>query len=126
MTDLIRFHKAKKRGGNALLIDLANCGDTDAADGGVQQLVEIVVDGSPTASQFASLDEAIACVHVALARLSVTHRKAIEFRYLMGLSIDEVALRLDCTVPASRGLCYRAILKLRELVGSYSQFFSKV
>ncbi|WP_422928188.1 sigma-70 family RNA polymerase sigma factor [Singulisphaera sp. PoT] len=52
----------------------------------------------------------------ALARLSDDQRQAVELHYLKGLSVAEVAEWVGRSRPATAGLLYRGLKRLRELL----------
>jgi RNA polymerase sigma-70 factor (ECF subfamily) len=59
--------------------------------------------------------EAAELVHVALDRLPSNYARAMEWRYLEGLSVAEVARRLDSSYKATESLLSRAREAFREI-----------
>lgn len=55
-------------------------------------------------------------IHHALAHLDPPQREVVMLRFLDGLSLGEVALTLDKTVPAVKSLQYRGLIALRALL----------
>jgi RNA polymerase sigma-70 factor (ECF subfamily) len=55
-------------------------------------------------------------VHQALAWLDPSQRDVVTLRFLSGLSLEEVALALDKSVPAVKSLQYRGLVSLRALL----------
>jgi RNA polymerase sigma-70 factor (ECF subfamily) len=54
-------------------------------------------------------------VHVALDRLPPSYARAVEWRYLEGAAVDEIARRLDSTYKAAESLLSRARTAFREV-----------
>ena len=52
----------------------------------------------------------------ALAGLPEDQRRVVELHYLKGLTVAEVAERIDRTRPAAVGLLFRGLKRLRELL----------
>jgi RNA polymerase sigma-70 factor (ECF subfamily) len=70
----------------------------------------------PTPSQIASRREDAVVLADGLARLPDDYREVLVLYHLEGLSLAEVARRMNRTVPAVKGLRTRAIVKLRALL----------
>lgn len=118
LTDLIRFHRAAKRGGERHRIDR-----TPATDGDVW--LSFVFQNSLTPSQAVAAEEALAALDIALEQLPHDYQAVIRLRYLDGHSWAETATAMQRTEEAVRGLSYRAITKLRQIMGRYSRYFSR-
>jgi RNA polymerase sigma-70 factor (ECF subfamily) len=67
-------------------------------------------------SQCALKNEQTLRLAEALNRLPETQRQAVEWHHLLGLSLSEVAERMESTKPAVAGLLHRGLKKLRELM----------
>lgn len=63
-------------------------------------------------------------VQAALAGLPAEQREVLERYYFQEQSLDEIALDLDRSREAVRGICYRARRNLRTLMGRSSLYFS--
>jgi len=70
-----------------------------------------------TPSRAARSSESERLLRLALAQLGPDQRRAIELRYLHGLSVSDTAARMDRTERAVRSLCVRALIRLREILG---------
>lgn len=57
----------------------------------------------------------------ALVRLPDDQRIALELHHLQGMTVAEVAQKLDRTRPAIAGLLFRGLKRLRELMGEESE-----
>jgi len=68
--------------------------------------------------------EALAILTGRIWRLPEDHRRVIQWRYIQGLPVAEVAERLGRSESAVHMLCHRALKKLKELMGSPSQYLS--
>lgn len=90
------------------------------------QLAERLADGGNTPSQFAAKDEATAAVMSSLARLTEDQREVIRLRFLEGWPVTEVAARMGKTEAAVHALCHRGLKSLREVMGSITQFLTKL
>ena len=67
----------------------------------------------------------MAAQQAALAGLSNEYRKVLGLRFQQGLSLDEVAARMNRSQEAVRSLLYRAQKKLKEAMGRSSLWLSK-
>lgn len=71
-------------------------------------------------------NEALALLSGQMWRLPEDYRKVIQWRFVQGFSVAEVAQRLGRSEPAVHMLCHRALLKLRELLGSPSKYLTRL
>ncbi len=55
-------------------------------------------------------------VREALEQIDISHREVVVLRFLLGMSIAEVAAALEKSVPAVKALQYRGILTLQALL----------
>jgi RNA polymerase sigma-70 factor, ECF subfamily len=80
----------------------------------VAGLSGVLSANDPSASTLAMQGEEILFLAEALEELSEDHRLAIRLRYLEGLPLDQMALRLERSPVATIGLLKRAVRALRE------------
>ena len=59
-------------------------------------------------------------------RLSEEYRRVVQWRFVQGLPVAQVARRLGKSEPAVHMLCHRTLKKLRELMGSPSKYLSRL
>lgn len=105
-----RGFQAAKRKGEVRVADLGR-------NASLVGLFEAVRAPGARPSMAAGFGEEVAMLERALARLSEDHRTVIELRYLRQLNVAETAARMEKTERAVRGLCVRALIRLRELLG---------
>ncbi len=120
LVDVIRAHKAAKRGGGRRPADVP----ARAESSSVLDLLALVNVDEHTPSRSAARHEAGSAIHVALAGLRDDYRQAICLRYLEGLPVADVAARMDRTPRAVHMLCHRGLQRLRESLGRASDFLS--
>lgn len=111
--DLTRMARAAKRGGGRSRI---------SADDKLLQLLEQLAVYSRTPSRSAAAHEFMAVFDACLARLSDDHQRAIRFRFIDGLSVDEAATKMGRTKGAFHMLCNRGLKALRTELQSASRF----
>jgi RNA polymerase sigma-70 factor (ECF subfamily) len=110
LADEIRKLSAQKR-------DIRMERSLDAGlDGSMQRLGQLLPADSSSPSRRAHKNEQLLALAQALNRLPETQRQAVELHHLLGLSLSEVAERLQSTKPAVAGLLHRGLKKLRELL----------
>ena len=119
--DVVRAHRAAKRGGGLRLEHGVGGTHTNS----VASLIELLAVHDRTPSRSVTGHEAQKAVLNAMQSLYPEYRQAIELRYLMGLSPAEVAQRMGRTEHAVHNLCNRAMTALREAVGDLSRFISR-
>ena len=61
-----------------------------------------------------------------LARLSEDQRAVVQLRFLEDVPVAEIARRLGKTETAVYMLCHRGLKSLRELLGSLTQYLTKL
>ncbi len=88
-------------------------------------LVPKLVADSSTPSTKAARHEAVAILVAQMWRLPQDYRQVIQWRFVQGLSVAEVAQRLSRSEPAVHMLCHRALNKLRGLMGTPSKYLSQ-
>ncbi|HOA72022.1 MAG TPA: sigma-70 family RNA polymerase sigma factor [Phycisphaerae bacterium] len=119
------------------LIDIQRAATADkrdvrrqAAAWGVQSgtyvnLLDRVSSPMATPSRGAAHSEAVAVLMVRLLQLPEDYRQVIHWRLIDGLSVAEVAKRLDRSEAAVHMLCHRALKQLRELMGAASNYLTQ-
>lgn len=85
-------------------------------------LIENLPGGSHGPGTKAAKEELRRAFHIALAQLPTDYQQVIKLRYLQELPQREVALRLDRSEDAVRGLCNRARTALRQRMDRLSVF----
>jgi len=116
LRDAIRGLEAKKNPPLRLKLD-AYGGDSAIA------LFDVLTAGTGTASQVVRKNERAERVHSALRLLPADYARTIQLYDLEGRPVEEVAAALERSVGAVYMLRMRAHDRLRELLGSGSQFF---
>lgn len=116
LRNIIKAQRTLKRGG----------GQT-AATGGMMEssvvsLLDLMAAPVNTPSQSAATHEAVDAVRLALEQLPEDYRQAVQFIYLEGNSAATVAAKMGRTERAVHNLCYKAKERLRNVMGSRSQF----
>ena len=120
MIDAVRMHKAAKCGGGK-----SPAGSGEGRTSSVAALIDLVTANEQTPSRAARVDEAAAAIQVALASLSPEYKRALQLRYLEGLSVSEVSARMGRTESAIHKLCSRALQDLRDAMGEASRYVSR-
>lgn len=87
-------------------------------------LVERAISPERTPSEGVAQNEVLALLLGQMWRLPPEYRHVIQWRFIQGVSVTEVARRLDRSEPAVHMLCHRALKKLRELLGSPSKYLN--
>lgn len=118
LRDAQKRHGAAKRGGGA------NKAHTpDYADSMVQLLEMVAVD-EHTPSRSVARREGVGAAQIALAGLKDDYRRAIEMRYIQGLTVAQTAAKLDRTERAVHMLCHRGLKRLKAAMGRSADFLS--
>ncbi len=118
--DRIKAARRKKRGGSRHRIR-KKPGALSASAG---TLLDVVAQDKHTPSRSVARREGQRAVRIALAGLRKDYRKALELRYLEGLPVQTIAKRMDRTERSVHMLCNRGLKRLREAMGSASDFIS--
>jgi RNA polymerase sigma-70 factor (ECF subfamily) len=88
-----------------------------------------ILDGesSPMSSpsRVAARSEATAILMVRMLQLPEDYRQVLRWRLMDGLSVAEVAKRLDRSEAAVHMLCHRALKQLRELMGAPGDYLTQ-
>ena len=82
--------------------------------------------GDTTPSVRLGRGEAVAAMMTSLARLSDDQRVVVQLRFLEDVPVAEIARRLGKTETAVYMLCHRGLKSLRELLGSLTQYLTKL
>lgn len=77
-----------------------------------------------TPSELVRNEENRQILALCIGKLSEQHREILEYRYFNKLNFADIAIRLDCTEPAARGLHRNALQAIRRALGDVSRFFS--
>jgi RNA polymerase sigma-70 factor (ECF subfamily) len=91
----------------------------------VVNLLDRVSSPMATPSKGAARSEAVAVLMARMQRLPEDYRRVIHWRLIQGLSVEEVAKRLDRSEAAVHMLCHRALKQLRDLMGQESDYLTK-
>jgi RNA polymerase sigma-70 factor, ECF subfamily len=76
------------------------------------------LSGSVTSpSMAADLHDRVRLLEKALDQLNDAQREAIQLRYLSHLNVTETASKMGRSERAVRGLCVRALIRMREILG---------
>lgn len=116
----IRHKRAIKRGGGrqAAMIDPGS--PSQAA----LNLLDIVAVHESTPSRSAARREALRALDIAFNGINDDYRRVIQLRFIEGLTVEQTAKQMSRTRRAVEMLCHRALRRLRDDMGSASQFLS--
>ena len=110
LADEIRRLSAQKR-------DIRIEQSLDASlDQSLTRLGNLLPANQSSPSQHAHKNEQLLRLAEAVNQLPEAQRQAVELHHLLGLTLSEVAERLESTKPAVAGLLHRGLKKLRELL----------
>ncbi|MBI5866175.1 MAG: sigma-70 family RNA polymerase sigma factor [Planctomycetes bacterium] len=119
LTDAIRASGAAKRqAGKRLAAPVGGEATSRVA------LLGILAVHEHTPSRSLARREGVEHVQAGLGRLEGDYREALRLRYIMGLSVADVAQRMDRTEGAVKMLCNRGLRQLGERLGDLSRFVS--
>jgi RNA polymerase sigma factor (sigma-70 family) len=116
LIDLVRYHRAQKRGPGQTVRPRPGLSMSMVA------LVDLLAIDSHTPSRSYSDHELEAAIRAAVTRLSPDHQSAIQMRYFEGLSIAQIASRMDRSEHAVHNLTSRAVGNLRECLDSILRY----
>lgn len=116
LIDLVRYHRAQKRAPGQMLQPRPGMSMSMVA------LVELLAIDSHTPSRSFSDHELEGAIQAAVARLSPDHQTAIQMRYFEGLSIAQIASRMNRSEHAVHNLTSRAVGQLRECLDSFLRY----
>lgn len=85
-------------------------------------LLERVDGESPIPTDVAMQHELMQALDQAMAALTEEYRTAIQLRYITGLTLDEVAAKMERSTGAVRALCYRGKQQLKDELVRLSNF----
>lgn len=88
-------------------------------------LVERFAGDGSTPSSAAARRDAVAVLVGQMWKLPEDYRRVIQLRFLQGLSVSDVAQQMNRSEGAIHMLCHRALLKMRELMGTPSKYLSR-
>lgn len=91
-----------------------------ALEASSMRLEGLLVADQSSPSQRADRNEQLLRLGLALARLPVDQRRAVEMRYLQNLAVAAIAEQMGKSVPAVAGLLQRGLLGLRQEMGGLS------
>jgi RNA polymerase sigma-70 factor (ECF subfamily) len=114
--DLIRVEEAGKR--DCRRIASPQALDTDNPFG----LLELAIGREGTPSGEAARREAAQALKTALLRLKKGYRDALLLRYFDGLSVQETATKMKCSIGTVMMACLRGVKELRRWLGSRSRY----
>jgi RNA polymerase sigma-70 factor (ECF subfamily) len=112
LTDLVRRHRAAKRGSGQLIEEVHH--------GSVIALLQDLAVYERTPSRSAVSHEMLALMLKLLDRLEPDQKQAIRLRYIQGLSFNDAAERMGRTDGALRMLVSRGLRAIRGEFGSIS------
>lgn len=116
LIDLVRYHRAQKRGTVQTIRTRPGLSMSMVA------LVDLLAIDSHTPSRSCSDHELEAAIRAAVARLTPDHQAAIQMRYFEGLSIAQIANRMNRSEHAVHNLTSRAVGQLRECLDSLLRY----
>lgn len=108
-----------KRGGN---MRIAQAG-ADRRKSMVDLFGRLAASGR-TPSREVAADEAANALQVALSQLPEERRLAIQMRHLEGLSLAEIAHRMQKTEAAVHSILFRGLRELRRRLGDIARYFT--
>jgi len=117
LIDLVRKHRAKKRVGGVMI---------SVEDSSVISMLEQLAVYSRTPSQSAARHEFMAAVQRALLNLPEPYRQVLTLRHIEGRDVKTTAEIMNRTGRAVEHLTSRALIQLKEELGSQSLFSSRV
>lgn len=115
----IRDAGRQKRGGGKPALRNGDKWKTSAID-----LLDRVRSPVKTPCREAQRAEAVNRVLVNLSRLRQDYRDAVKLHYLDGLSVEQIAAKMDRSESAVNSMLYRGMTELRRLMGNRSDFLS--
>jgi RNA polymerase sigma-70 factor (ECF subfamily) len=119
LVDAVRTARCLKRGGDWRYT--RNLAPRLSSFGGV---VFWLQSPQRTPSQTAHLADTAQHILIALEQLSERQRRAVELRYLAGLSRQQIAEELDTTEKAVKALLERGLQQMREVLGPAVKYFT--
>lgn len=122
LINIIREQKRLRRGGEngATRVSI----DTSAQDQ-YRPILELLAGANRSPSSEVAAEEATVAVRAAIEDLAPNHRDAIRFRYIDGLSLNEVASKMGTTRGGVSMVVSRAIKRLKQNLGNLSQYMDR-
>ncbi len=103
----------------------ANRVPSNAATDSALKLLDLLAVNEHTPSHSAARRDAARAVRSALVTLNPRQREAVTLVYLDQLSLEEAARKMGTTKQAVYSLVYRGLARLREVMGSMSNYLSR-
>ena len=116
LQDEIKAQRALKRGGGRVQVVWQ-----DSA----RQLIDALSASRRTPSRSVALDEAARAVQAGLAHLGEDQRRALQLRYVRGLSPAQVAHEMGRSPHAVHNLCHRGLNELHIVLGRSSKYVTR-
>jgi len=120
LRNAIKQQRAAKRGGRQFAIGPI----TRRIEDSTIALLDMLAAPGKTPSRCVARREAVDAVHVALADLPESYRRAVWLVHIEGRKAAEAAAQMGRTERAVHGLCRRGRKLLQERLESASRFFS--
>jgi len=121
LRNVIKHHRAQKRGGQHLIISARPAYIEDST----LALLDTLAGPGRTPSKWVARKEAIEAVQVALAELPEHYRAALWLVYIESLSIKAAAADMGQSERSVHGLCRRGLDLLRQRLQSTTTFLNK-
>jgi RNA polymerase sigma-70 factor, ECF subfamily len=115
MVFLLRMHKAAKRDGRRVTGDELRTGSTES-------LLQDLATYYRTPSRSAAAHELMTALERCIEHLPLDQREAVRLRYLVGMSLKEVAARMSRSEGAVQMLALRGLTEVRRELKSASLF----
>ena len=119
LVDALRAARRLKRGGNRRLARNAEGPLTSFSD----LFARLRSPQQTPSSEFAAVEAAHAAL-ISLNRLNDTRRRAIEMRFIEGLSHKEIARKMGRSGAAVNSLLFHGLRQLRGMLGDAAKYFS--
>jgi RNA polymerase sigma-70 factor (ECF subfamily) len=121
LQNALKAARAQKRGGERTRVGRSRGSNSSSLDDIVAQLS----DHGESPSHAVARHEAAAALQISLASLPADQRIAVQLRYLDGQTEEEAAASMGRTRGAVHGLVVRARVRMREMLGRSSRWFSR-
>lgn len=89
-----------------------------------EDLLDRFAASGPTPSRVIAHHEASAAVLSSMARLTDEQRMVLNYRFLEGLPVAEIAAQMEKSEAAVHMLSYRGLISLRDILGSITRYMS--
>ena len=121
LVDAIKKARCLQRGGGKRIKGCGAAGKTNSQ----WDLLALMTSPQRTPSSEESAKEAASAIERALSFLPEDYREVITLHHLEGLPHGDVAIIMQRSGPAVRGLLRRGMRALRQQMGASSQFFNE-